>query len=157
MRIISLAGTLFVFWLLLSGHYNALLLTLGVLSTALTVYVARRMRTVDEEGHSLTLFLRLLAYMPWLILAMAKSTWAIMQIVLHPQLPVRPRLVHLTASQSTAAGRFVHANSITLTPGTLSIDVTGNDFTIHALTDESAEGLYDGEMDKRTSWVEGAL
>ena len=74
--------------------------------------------------------------------------------VLDPKLPISPRAITLPLSQRTDIGRVTYANSITLTPGTVSIDL-GEDFVrVHALTSEGAQALIEGEMDRRVTALE---
>ena len=155
MRALSLGCVLFVFWLLLSGHYNALLLTIGVLCCVGIVALALRMSVVDEEGHPLQLVLGALTYWPWLIFEIAKSTWGVARLILDPALPISPTMVKVRASQKSRIGVNIYANSITLTPGTISVEVENNDILVHAITAGGAEELAEGDMDRRVTAFEG--
>ena len=155
MRIASLAIVLFAFWLALSGHYTPLLLGIGVLSTALCVYVAERMRIVDDEGHPIELGLRTPLYYPWLFLEIIKSAFAVARIIVHPKLPISPTMTVVRASQKTQAGVATYANSITLTPGTITTAEDDGVLTVHALTRASALDLEAGDMDARVARFEG--
>ncbi|MEX1206005.1 MAG: Na+/H+ antiporter subunit E [Dongiaceae bacterium] len=146
---ISLALVLYGLWLLLSGHYEPLLLGFGVLSCALVVAIALRMDVVDKEGHPVHLGWRALAYWPWLLLEIAKSNIDVARRVLHPALPISPTLVRVKASQSSDLGQVIYANSITLTPGTVSIELEDGMIDVHALTGETAAALEAGEMNRR--------
>jgi multicomponent Na+:H+ antiporter subunit E len=155
-RNLALAAGLAVLWLLLSGHYDPLFLGLGVASVALTFFIASRMRVVDQEGAPHTLIVRAAIYLPWLMREVIKSNVDVARRILTPSLPIAPRTFTIRASQTTAVGRVLYANSITLTPGTVTIDVRQNEFEIHALTSESAEEVRAGRMDRRVTQVEGA-
>lgn len=155
MRYLSLAGFLFVFWLALSGHFTPMLVVAGVVCTILCVLAAIRMRAADAEGHPVEVFRGVLIYYPWLIREIAKSAWAVTKIILHPKLPIAPTMTVVRASQKTAAGVATYANSITLTPGTITVGVNRNDLTVHALVREGAIDLEGGEMDRRVSQFEG--
>ena len=72
-------------------------------------------------------------------------------------MPIAPRVIKVRASQRTAVGRVLYANSITLTPGTVSINVQGDEITVHALTQKAAGDLQTGEMDRRAKRAEGKL
>ena len=85
-----------------------------------------------------------------------KSAWDVSKVILNPSLPVSPTLIRVKTSQKTEVGVVVYANSITLTPGTISVDVGHGEILVHALTRESAAGLQTGEMDKRVTVFEGA-
>jgi multicomponent Na+:H+ antiporter subunit E len=156
MRYLSLAAFLFVFWLALSGHYTPFLITVGAAAAGLCVLVAVRMRIADEEGHPFELFAGAVTYLPWLLWEIAKSGWAVTKIILHPSLPVSPTMTVVRASQKTSAGIATYANSITLTPGTMTVGCRGNDLIIHALTKDGATDLEGGGMDRRVSQFEGA-
>ncbi len=155
MRIAALAGLLFVFWLALSGHYTPMLITAGALSAVLCTFAALRMRIVDEEGVPLSLFPATVTYYPWLASEIAKSAWAVTKIILHPKLPISPTMTVLQASQKTTAGVATYANSITLTPGTITVGVSGNALTVHALVKDGADDLEAGGMDRRVCQFEG--
>ena len=155
LRLASLATVLFVFWLILSGHYTALLIVLGIVTVAGTVMLARRMRIVDTEGHPIELAPRAPAYWGWLSVEIAKSAWTVSRIILDPKLPVTPTLVRLKASQKTDLGVNVYANSITLTPGTITLEAVNGELLVHAVTREGAEDLREGAMDRRVTRFEG--
>jgi multicomponent Na+:H+ antiporter subunit E len=155
MRYLSLAGFLFAFWLALSGHYTSMLGSVGAASAVVCVLAAIRMRVADAEGHPIELFRGAVTYFPWLIVEIAKSAWSVTKVVLHPRLPISPTLTVVRASQKTAAGVATYANSITLTPGTITVGVNGNDLTVHALVRDGALDLEGGGMDRRVSQFEG--
>lgn len=153
----SLGLVLFGVWLLWSGHFkNPLLLGLGVVSCVLVVAIALRMDTVDLEGHPMHLAGRAALYWPWLLWAITRANIDVALRILRPGLPISPTMVEVRTSQKSALGQVIYANSITLTPGTVSVDLTGDVITVHALSRESAEELMGGEMDRRVTVVEGA-
>ena len=154
LRAFGLGVILLVFWLLLSGHYNALLLALGVASSALVVLLARRMDVIDAEGLPLQLGWRLLTYIPWLMKEILVSTLTVARIILTPRLPINPIIAHYRTSQRTDLGRALYANSITLTPGTVTVGVHGDDLEIHSLTWRDVHQGEEDAMDRRVSWVE---
>ena len=148
---LSLGALLFAVWLLLSGHYTPFILILGVVSCITIVTVTLRMEVADHEGLPIHLTWRALTYMPWLIIEIIKSNFDVAKRVLSPSLPVTPTLLRVKASQSTDLGQVIYANSITLTPGTISVDVANNEILVHALSREGAESLLDGMMDRRVT------
>jgi multicomponent Na+:H+ antiporter subunit E len=155
MRLISLATALFVFWLALSGHYTPMLVVIGGVSAVGCALAAARMRILDAEGHPIEWLFAWITYFPWLVGEIAKSAWAVNRIVLTPGLPICPALTVVKASQRSSIGIATFANSITLTPGTITVAVNGNDLTVHALVQESAADLAGGEMDRRVRALEG--
>jgi multicomponent Na+:H+ antiporter subunit E len=132
-----------------------MLLGAGAVSAVLCVLAAIRMRAADEEGHPVELFAGAITYYPWLIWEIGKSAWAVTKIILRPGLPISPTMTIVTASQRTTAGLATYANSITLTPGTITVGVHGKELTVHALVREGATDLESGGMDRRVSQFEG--
>ena len=156
MRYASLAVVLFAFWLLLSGFFTSGLMTFGVLTALAAVAIAVRMTAVDEEGHPLQLVPGAITYLPWLVWEIVKAAWDVTKIIVDPKLPISPTVVTVTASQKTSSGINAYANSITLTPGTITVGVDNQELTIHALTQSGAEDLKSGAMDERVTRFEGA-
>ncbi|MEZ5855946.1 MAG: Na+/H+ antiporter subunit E [Hyphomicrobiaceae bacterium] len=155
MRLISLFVSLLVFWLALSGHYTSFLIPVGVLAAAACVFVAVRMGVADGEGHPVDFMPNGITYFPWLVWEICKSAWSVTKIVLDPELPISPTMTRVAATQKTTVGVNVYANSITLTPGTITTDVNGNVLTVHALVADGADDLEGGGMDARVTRFEG--
>ena len=156
-RVLSLAAVLFVFWLLLSGHFTPFLVISGAVSALLIAWLGVVLGYADEEGHPIELVPRGLLYWPWLVKEAAKSALDVAMIVVNPALPISPQLVRMKTSQKTAVGTTIYANSITLTPGTITVEVNrhDNELLVHALTKAAADGLAEGEMDRRATVMEG--
>lgn len=156
MRLISSVAFLFGFWLVMSGYFTPFLLSMGLASAIAVVWLAHRMDVVDHEGHPVHLTPRaLLSYWPWLIREILKSGWAVTRIILDPRLPISPTLVRFRPTQKTDVGLTTHANSITLTPGTISVEVGRDALLVHALAEAGAEGIRSGDMDRRVTTFEG--
>lgn len=155
MRYFSLGILLFAFWLALSGHYTALLLGIGALCSLIGVGAARRMGVVDSEALPTQLFIPALTYFPWLAWEIVKSAWSVARIIVNPRLPISPTMTVVMASQKTSVGIATYANSITLTPGTITTNVKGNQLTVHALVRDGAIDLESGGMDARVTRFEG--
>ena len=154
-RTLSLFVLLFLIWLLLSGIYTGLLLGLGLLSCLVVVAVCRRMKIVDPEGHPNHLIPGMVRYIPWLLWAITKANIDVARRILHPRLPMSPRVIRVEASQKTHLGQVIYANSITLTPGTVAVETDEGTIDVHALTRESAEDVRSGDMDRRATDMEG--
>lgn len=155
LRTISLAIVLFLFWLALSGHYTPFLMGVGAVVTIAAVALSSRMHANDTEGHPVHLLPRTLIYWPWLILEIMKSAWNVTRIIIDPRLPISPTMTRLRASQSTSVGIATYANSITLTPGTITTNVSGHNLTVHAIERDGALDLEAGEMDAKVTAFEG--
>jgi len=153
---ISLGFALFGFWLLLSGHFEPFLLAMGAASAIAVVLFSRRMQVVDREGHPINLGTAALLYWPWLAKEIVKSALTVSRIILDPRLPISPTLVRFKPSQRSVVGLVTHANSITLTPGTITVEAEGGEFVVHGLTKAGAAGCVDSEMDRRVSRFEGS-
>ena len=148
---VALAASLFVFWLLLSGIYTPFLVLAGLGASIAVALLARRMEITDREGHPIHLALAALAYWPWLLKEIAKSGLQVSRIILDPRLPISPTLVRFKPSQKTTVALATHANSITLTPGTITVEADSEEFLVHALTREGAVSVAGSEMDRRVS------
>ena len=157
MRLIILAAVLFAFWLLLSGHLEALLIGYGLVSVAIAVVFAWRLDVVDAESFPVTKMVGGITYWPWLIVEIVKSAIDVSKIIVNPRLPISPNLIRVPSHQKSPVGITTYANSITLTPGTISAVVLErrHEILVHALTDEGADALEEGEMDRRVTDFEG--
>lgn len=156
-RLVALFVLLCAFWLLLSGTYYPWLLSIGLASVLLTVWLAWRMSISDEEGLPLALTPRTFTYWPWLVVEIFKSAIGVTRIVLDPKLPISPTMIRVQGDQKTAAGFTTYANSITLTPGTISVEAVGRkrEILVHCLTAEHARELEDGTMNRHVAAFEG--
>lgn len=143
----------FVIWLLLSGHYDPLLLTLGVLSCITCLYVTWKAKFIDEEGLPLHLLIRLPIYTVWLFKEIIKANIDTAKLIIfnNPD----PQNFRVKSSQKTEAGKVTYANSITLTPGTVTTELDGDILEVHALSSDMADDVKSGAMDKKVSWLEG--
>ena len=158
MRLIMIAVTLFAYWLLLSGHYTPWLIGAGAVCAAGIVAFGARMGFADEEGFPAGLLPRAVTFWPWLAVEIVKSALDVTRLILDPRLPISPKLIRVDATQKTAVGLTTFANSITLTPGTISVEVSerNRQIWVHAISAGTAAGLETGEMDRRVSRFEGA-
>ena len=148
---LSLGLVLFILWLLLSGFFEILLLSLGAGSVLAVVWIAYRMDVIDHEGHPVHLTARALLYWPWLTMEIIKTNIDVAAVIVRRKMPIHPSVIKVKATQETELGQVIYANSITLTPGTVTIAVDKDIMTIHALTRGAAEDLESGEMDRRVT------
>lgn len=146
-----LALLLFGTWLLWSGLFKPLLIGLGIVSTALTVYVAKRMGFFDTDLYAFRVSVRLIGYVGWLGKEVVRSSFDVARLVLTPSLPISPTVVEIEAQSSDPVDQVILGNSITLTPGTLALDVHNGRVLVHALTRAGADEVSAGEMNARVT------
>ena len=146
---------LILFWLALSGHYTTLLLILGAASCFWVLMISRRMGINAHEGKPIHLVSwRIVPYWIWLIKEILLSTWAVSRMILSPGSSVRPQLAKIPANNMSDLSKVTYANSITLTPGTLTIEAEGDELEIHTLRADMLEPLKRGEMADRVRKIE---
>ena len=137
-------------WLLWSGIYKPLLLWLGAFSCALSVYIAHRVGFF-ERATGLHVIPKLPGLSLWLLVEIVKSSLEVVRIVLDPKLPISPTVVYLDAEPEGPVGQVILANSITLTPGTVTLDVFSDRLCVHCLTSEGAQALESGDANRRVA------
>ncbi|SVD93239.1 uncharacterized protein METZ01_LOCUS446093, partial [marine metagenome] len=154
-RSIGLGIALFGLWLLLSGIYTPLLIILGIGSSALVAWIAHRMNVTDHEGFPIHFTWKAITYWPWLFWEIIKANLAVSRVILKKEISIEPTLLRIPANQKSELGQVTYANSITLTPGTVSIAVGEGMIDVHALTQEAADDLKTGRMNERACRLEG--
>lgn len=158
LRLILIAVTLFIYWLLLSGHFDDVwLVSMGAISSIAVVAFASAKGIIDKEGFPIERLGAGLVYWPWLAWQIVLSALNVTRIILDPKLPISPTMVRVPAKQKSAVGLTTYANSITLTPGTISVEISerARAIWVHAITREGAEGMADDEMNDRVRSFEG--
>lgn len=148
MRTIIATSLIFFFWFMLSGHTETLLIVLGILSSLLTIYLSHRMNIIDRESYPFHLSSRLLRYYPYLAKEIILANIDVIKRILKPGNSISPQVFTVPAAKKTDLSKVVYANSITLTPGTVTLDLSGDEIKIHALSKEAAEDLKTGQMAK---------
>ena len=144
---------LFSLWLLMSGHYNVLIISLGIISCAFCVYVAKRGKLIDDEGLPIFFMPRLLNYLIWLFKEILKSNLSTAKVIISGK--VEPETFTVKTSQVTDVAKVTYANSITLTPGTVTTKIQKGVFEVHALNSDFGNDVRTNEMDKKVTWLEG--
>ena len=150
-RILILALLLIAAWVLWSGYLKPLLLGLGALSCLLTIWIVRRMGYFDDDTFAFHYDWRLLGFWAWLGGEVVKSSVEVAQVVLRRRIDVEPQVVDIDGSALGPVDQALLGNSITLTPGTLTLDVHEGRLLVHALTPNGAAALRDGEMQRRVA------
>jgi len=152
---VILGVLLMLVWVLWSGYFKPLLLGLGVFSSALVVYLAHRMQLRDSDATEPRFLWRLTHYWGWLAWQVLRSSLEVTRVVLSPKLPISPTVTEFDTRCSRPLDQAILGNSITLTPGTLTIQLTDGHFVVHALTGAGARDVADGEMERRVVALRG--
>ncbi|MEP0943126.1 MAG: Na+/H+ antiporter subunit E [Rhizobiaceae bacterium] len=137
--IVQILG-LFALWLIMSGIYKSLIIGFGAASSVLCVWIIYRLGLV--EGKGILQQFRIVAglrYLFWLIVEIGKADWAVAKVILAKVMPSQQRLVGVPANQRSDIAKVLFANSITITPGTVTVETESNQLIVHALTDEAAD------------------
>jgi multicomponent Na+:H+ antiporter subunit E len=152
---VSVFCLLALFWLGNSGHYSPLLLGFGVFSVIFVVWVSHRMNVIDHESQPLHFLGRKLpGYYCWLVVKIIQSNLDVVSRVWRGNSAISPAEATLPMNLETPMGKVIYANSITLTPGTVAMDLGDDTVLVHALTESGVEELRGGEMLRRVSSLE---
>jgi len=145
-------------WVVLSGKFDAFHLSLGVISCGIVAFASGDMLFSARNVKRLPgQWLRFIAYVPWLLYEIFRANLHVMRLVFHPRMMdvINPQMVKFNSRLESEMARFIYANSITLTPGTITVYVSlYGAFTVHAIDDASAAGLP-GEMESRVGAIFG--
>ncbi|PPR79577.1 MAG: hypothetical protein CFH01_00323 [Alphaproteobacteria bacterium MarineAlpha2_Bin1] len=151
-RTVSLFIFLSIIWLLLSGHYNPLMLFFGFISVLMTTFIAVRMDLVDKEGHPVHLTWKIPIYWVWLLFQIIKSNFQVSIRIIVPKINIDPEMILIPMNQKSDLNKTNYANSITLTPGTVSVRLDDNgEILVHSLDKNFADELRSGSMEKKIS------
>lgn len=148
---------MYAFWIVLSGKFITLLLFLGVVSSFLVAYIFHR-TLMGHIGWQRAIWgikrtLRFTAYLPWLLKEIMKANIQVAYLILHPQMPINPSVIRFKTKLRDDLAIATFANSITLTPGTITVDCKDGEYCVHALDRASAEGLLTGKMESRVAEI----
>ncbi|MCL0056159.1 Na+/H+ antiporter subunit E [Dehalococcoidia bacterium] len=134
---------LFGFWLLLSGQMDIMHLGLGLVCSLLVALFSHDL--LIKEGTRLTIFMRFIPFLGWLVLQIIIANINVARRVIDPKMPILPGIIKFRSNLKSDVAQTTLANSITLTPGTMTVDVVGGDFYIHCLAIEDEEKILDIE------------
>ena len=155
MYIAKWAVLLSIFWLLLSGIFNPLMLSFCALSVAVVIVVLTRMDRIDKARQQPNTGLSLVRYIPWLVGQIVLSSVQVTKLIWGPSGRVSPTLAKIDAENIPPNRRTLYANSITLTPGTLCVDLVDGELTVHALQKSSIDELAEGHMENMITSIWG--
>ncbi|MFH1242614.1 MAG: Na+/H+ antiporter subunit E [Pseudomonadota bacterium] len=145
---------LFVFWLILSGKFDAFHLALGGVSSILVAYLFHDLLFTNiRVGDMRVVTWRFMTYIPWLLYQIMVSNIHVASLVLRPKMPIRPRVLTFKTKLETDISIVTLANSITLTPGTITMDIRDGVYYVHALSKKVADDLKAGEMEDRVAHI----
>lgn len=144
MRIVPTIA-LFALWLVLSNSYHPVHLALGVITAITVVWLGTKNAPQSRRFGSLSALL----YMPWLFMQVLKSGLHVSRLILHPALPIKPELVPYETKLSSDGELVVLGNSITLTPGTITVEIEPRKLIVHAIDAEAKQDLLSGALDAK--------
>jgi len=143
---------LFSLWILLSGKFDLFHLSLGIISCIIVTVISGDLLFPEPATKGLLRsWLRFLRYVPWLLYQIILANLHILYVVLHPRMMdlIDPQIIKFQSKLTKELSLVTFANSITLTPGTITVYVSmDGDFHVHSIDRKSAEPLP-GEMESR--------
>lgn len=153
---------LFLFWLVLSGHYDIKHIVIGIICSGLVTYLTHDfLLHRSSSGKELEITpkrvilsgIKIILYLPWLIAAIIKANIDVAVIILNPKMPVNPVFMQFRTEYKWNIARVTLANSITLTPGTITVDMKSNRYLVHAITPGAASVLESAIMQNRVGQI----
>lgn len=154
--LVSLAVLLALLWLGISGVYKPLLFLLGAASVVFVVWMSRRMDVVGVEHNPVLYSWRLPLYWAWLVWEIIKANGQVARAALAPADRLRPQVLRVPVRLSSPIAKVTYANSITLTPGTVTLQLEPDWIEAHALLESTARDLESGAMERKIAWLENA-
>jgi multicomponent Na+:H+ antiporter subunit E len=147
-----------IFWVVLSGFFDAMHIGFGAISALVVLATFNSIRTVhffEDQRDAITAvrFHKFIAYVPWLIVEIVKSAIQVASMILHPKMDIEPSIISFKVDLPSAHAKMVLGNSITLTPGTLTVDIKGDQFVVHALSPKTYAGIVDDSIPKKVLGV----
>ncbi|MBD5780625.1 Na+/H+ antiporter subunit E [Pelagicoccus sp. NFK12] len=142
---------LFLLWVLFSGKLDAFHLGVGAATVALLFWLQSRLPAFREEGERGLRPVTSFIYIFWLLWQMVLSAWYVARKILGPQEGLQPRMFRVRCAMPSQVNSVVFANSITLTPGTLTVDMEGDELVVHALTENTEQDVLNGEMARKVA------
>jgi multicomponent Na+:H+ antiporter subunit E len=156
MSFLITAIAMFSFWILLSGEFTFILITSGIVASLIVAYLSHDIfigkPDIKVETRRVLKFIK---YLPWLVWKVILANFEIAYLVLHPKMLIDPQIIRFETGLKTDLGIVTLANSITLTPGTITVEANKEEFVVHAIWQKSVEGIIDGEMQRKVKEIEG--
>lgn len=159
---LTLTCILFLFWVMLSGKFDLKFLFYGAVSALVAAWICTPLLLLNNASGTRKYFAfdvslgKYIAYWGWLLKEVVKANWDVVKAVVRPDMAINPRVIRFRIKMDNPMAHTTLANSITLTPGTVTLNTTMDGlYEIHALTDGAAEGLLEGGMQKRVAALFG--
>lgn len=155
MRYIITFLILFVPWTLWSGKFDSFHLSLGVISCILVTFMSHDLMFKRKEfsARQIGEIFRFIKYIPWLIYQIILSNIHVAYLALSPRMPIDPKMIRFKTKLKKDISLAVFANSITLTPGTITADIKDGEYYVHALSKKVADDLLTGEMENKVAGI----
>ncbi len=146
------AVLLFMFWLVLSPGFTLQTVVFGLVISGLVMFYSREILFSAEEMplYRLSNLINMGKFTGVLLVEIVKANIDVAKIVLNPKLPIEPEFIRVPTSIQNDVNKVIFGNSVTLTPGTLTVDIDESDFIIHALTKEAAQAMEDSFIEE---WI----
>ncbi len=155
MKYIIIFFVLFLHWIFWSGTFDAFHLSLGAISCALVTFMSHDLY-IQRKKLSPKIIkeaIRFIKYVPWLLYQIVLSNIHVASLVLSPKMPIDPKIIRYKTKLKTDVALTTFANSITLTPGTITADISDGEFIVHALSKKVADDLITGEMEDKIAYI----
>lgn len=145
---------LYLFWLLLSGHYDLFHLSLGIVCCSLVAFLSHDLLFENGISKNIVIIIkRFISYLPWLIYQIILANFHVAYLVLSPKMPIDPKIIRFKTKLKSDIAKVTLANSITLTPGTITMDIIDGEFYVHAISEKMASDLLTGEMERKVAYI----
>jgi multicomponent Na+:H+ antiporter subunit E len=155
-NILATFTLLFAFWVFLSGFFDLFHLSLGVICSAIVAFASHDLIFTETNlqkrhitGKNFVL------YLPWLIYQIYLANVHVVYLVWHPRMPIDPKIISFKTKWKGDLVLVTMANSITLTPGTITLNIRDGEYFVHALSKKVADDLLGGEMQDRVGRIYG--
>ena len=155
MKYIIFFIVLFLHWILWSGKFDAFHLSLGVISCILITFMSHDLYIESKKVSPKIIkqAFRFIKYVPWLLYQIILSNIHVASLVLSPKMPIDPKIIRYKTKLKSDNALVTFANSITLTPGTITADINEGEYYVHALSRKVAEDLMTGEMEDKIAYI----
>jgi multicomponent Na+:H+ antiporter subunit E len=146
---------MFALWIILSGKFDVFHLGAGLITIAIVAWLQSLLVPMRKENEPRIRLVPVLLYIPWLLWQMVLSALLVARLILWDRKSIDPRIVVFRSNQPSVVHHTVFANSITLTPGTLTVDLQGDRYLVHAICERTENDLLNGPMARKVARLSG--